>query len=123
MVELNNLIVAQLKERDPMFPDVERGVLVPTVSTHRSRRSKEKMYNPSFVKLLHIHLYSCMIIVWQVIPGSPADRAGFKPGDVVVRFDGKPVETIKEACVVSLPLSFSHTLFFSHSLCLLSVRV
>lgn len=54
-----------------------------------------------------------MIIVLQVIPGSPADRAGFKPGDVVVRFDGKPVETIKEACVVSL----------SHSLYLLRVFV
>ncbi|KFK26489.1 hypothetical protein AALP_AA8G255800 [Arabis alpina] len=61
MVELNKMIIAQLKERDPMFPDVEKGILVPAV-----------------------------------IPGSPADRAGFKPGDVVVRFDGKPVETIKE---------------------------
>ncbi|VVB15245.1 unnamed protein product [Arabis nemorensis] len=61
MIELNKMIVAQLKERDPMFPDVEKGILVPAV-----------------------------------IPGSPADRAGFKPGDVVVRFDGKPVETIKD---------------------------
>ncbi|KAL1198031.1 putative protease Do-like 14 [Cardamine amara subsp. amara] len=61
MIELNKMIIAQLKERDPMFPDVERGILVPMVT-----------------------------------PGSPADRAGFKPGDVVVKFDGKPVETIQE---------------------------
>ena len=27
---------------------------------------------------------------------SPADRAGFRPGDVVIEFDGKPVESIKE---------------------------
>ncbi|CAH2070466.1 unnamed protein product [Thlaspi arvense] len=65
MIELNKMIMAQLKERDPLFPDVEKGILVPTV-----------------------------------ISGSPADRAGFKPGDVVVRFDGKPVETIKEACII-----------------------
>ena len=32
----------------------------------------------------------------QVTPGCPADRAGFAPGDVVVEFDGKPVESIKE---------------------------
>ena len=29
-------------------------------------------------------------------PGSPADRAGFCPGDVVIEFGGKPVESIKE---------------------------
>jgi membrane-associated protease RseP (regulator of RpoE activity) len=32
----------------------------------------------------------------QVTPGCPAERAGFAPGDVVVEFDGKPVESIKE---------------------------
>ncbi|XP_010524872.1 PREDICTED: putative protease Do-like 14 [Tarenaya hassleriana] len=61
MLELNDMIVAQLKERDPTFPDVNRGILISMAS-----------------------------------PGSPADRAGFRPGDVVVQFDGKPVETIKE---------------------------
>jgi HtrA serine peptidase 2 len=61
MVDLNDIIVAQLKEKDSAFPDVSKGVLVPMVS-----------------------------------PGSPADRAGFNPGDVVVEFDGRPVGTIKE---------------------------
>ena len=32
MIELNKMIIAQLKERYPMFPDVEKGILVPTVS-------------------------------------------------------------------------------------------
>ncbi|KAJ0253785.1 putative protease Do-like 14 [Hirschfeldia incana] len=30
MIELNKMIIAQLKERYPMFPDVEKGILVPT---------------------------------------------------------------------------------------------
>ncbi|KAJ0509388.1 putative htrA2 peptidase [Helianthus annuus] len=61
MLDLNDMIVAQLKEKDVMFPDVTKGVLVPMVS-----------------------------------PGSPAERAGFHPGDVVVEFEGKPVGSIKE---------------------------
>ncbi|KAI3752493.1 hypothetical protein L2E82_24526 [Cichorium intybus] len=61
MLDLNDMIVAQLKEKDFMFPDVTKGVLVPMVS-----------------------------------PGSPAERAGFRPGDVVVEFEGKPVASIKE---------------------------
>ncbi|KDP23488.1 hypothetical protein JCGZ_23321 [Jatropha curcas] len=61
MIDLNEMIIAQLKERDARFPNVDRGVLVPMVT-----------------------------------PGSPADRAGFHPGDVVIEFDGKPVESIKE---------------------------
>ncbi|XP_076924537.1 putative protease Do-like 14 [Bidens hawaiensis] len=61
MLDLNDMIIAQLKEKDVMFPDVTKGVLVPMVS-----------------------------------PGSPAERAGFHPGDVVVEFEGKPVGSIKE---------------------------
>ncbi|XP_052623467.1 putative protease Do-like 14 isoform X2 [Lactuca sativa] len=61
MLDLNDMIVAQLKEKDVMFPNVTKGVLVPMVS-----------------------------------PGSPAERAGFRPGDVVVEFEGKPVTSIKE---------------------------
>lgn len=61
MLDLNELIIAQLKERDPAFPDVTEGVLVP-----------------------------------QVTPGSPAHRAGFHPGDVVIQFDGKPTKSIRE---------------------------
>ncbi|CAH1444218.1 unnamed protein product [Lactuca virosa] len=61
MLDLNDMIVAQLKEKDVMFPNVTKGVLVPMVS-----------------------------------PGSPAERAGFRPGDVVVEFEGKPVASIKE---------------------------
>lgn len=61
MLDLNEMIIAQLKERDPTFPDVSKGVLSPVVT-----------------------------------PGSPADHAGFLPGDVVIKFDGKPVESIEE---------------------------
>ncbi|KAF8401503.1 hypothetical protein HHK36_012443 [Tetracentron sinense] len=61
MLDLNEMIIAQLKERDATFPNVSKGVLVPMVT-----------------------------------PGSPADLAGFHPGDVVIEFDGKPVGSIKE---------------------------
>lgn len=61
MVDLNDMIIGQLKERDPTFPNVNKGILVPMVT-----------------------------------PSSPADRAGFHPGDIVIEFDGKPVESIKE---------------------------
>ncbi|MCL7030073.1 hypothetical protein MKW94_029022 [Papaver nudicaule] len=61
MLDLNDMIVAQLKERDISFPNVNKGVLVPMVT-----------------------------------PGSPADRAGFCPGDIVVEFDDIPIASITE---------------------------
>ena len=42
-------------------------------------------------------------------PGSPVDRAGFLPGDVVIEFDGKPIESIKEVFGTS---SLLVTIFF-----------
>ncbi|GAA0148494.1 kinase modulator [Lithospermum erythrorhizon] len=61
MLDLNELIVAQIKEKDTSFPNINQGVLISMVT-----------------------------------PGSPADLAGFHPGDIVVEFDGKPVRSIKE---------------------------
>ncbi|CAA0816816.1 Trypsin family protein with PDZ domain [Striga hermonthica] len=61
MLDLNDMIIDHLKEKNVSFPDVSKGVLIPVVS-----------------------------------PGSPADRAGFHPGDVLVEFGGKPVGSIKE---------------------------
>ncbi|KAF5454072.1 hypothetical protein F2P56_023764 [Juglans regia] len=61
MVDLNDMIISQLKERDATFPNVNKGILVPMVT-----------------------------------PGSPADRAGFRPGDIVIELDGKPVASINE---------------------------
>eukprot|EP00249_Psilotum_nudum_P006306 c19622_g1_i1 orf=90-1535(+) len=59
MLELTPAIVSQLKERDPTFPDISEGILVP-----------------------------------QVIPGSPAERAGIRSGDVIVHFDSRPVSSV-----------------------------
>ncbi|XP_057778162.1 putative protease Do-like 14 isoform X2 [Salvia miltiorrhiza] len=61
MIDLNDMIVAHLKEKNASFPDIRRGVLIPMVS-----------------------------------PDSPASRAGFRPGDVLVEFGGRPIESIKE---------------------------
>ena len=32
----------------------------------------------------------------EVVPGSPAEQAGIKPGDVITKFDGKPVSSFSE---------------------------
>lgn len=61
MLTLTQSIIAELKLRDPTFPDVTHGILI-----HR------------------------------VILGSPANRAGMLPGDVVVEINGVKVYTSEE---------------------------
>lgn len=48
MIDLNEMIIAQLKERDPRFPNVDRGVLVPMVCLSKF------LFLPA---LLHITLF------------------------------------------------------------------
>jgi putative serine protease PepD len=38
--------------------------------------------------------------VGSVSPGGPADRAGIKPGDIIIEIDGKAVDTADEAIVM-----------------------
>nr|XP_057946146.1 serine protease HTRA2, mitochondrial-like [Doryrhamphus excisus] len=61
MLTLTQSIIAELKLRDPFFPDVTHGILI-----HR------------------------------VIVGSPANRAGLLPGDVVLEINGAKVNTSEE---------------------------
>uniref|UniRef100_A0A3Q3X1Y2 Serine protease HTRA2, mitochondrial n=1 Tax=Mola mola TaxID=94237 RepID=A0A3Q3X1Y2_MOLML len=61
MLTLTQSIIAELKLRDPSFPDVTHGILI-----HR------------------------------VIMGSPANRAGMLPGDIVVEINGVKVNTSEE---------------------------
>lgn len=61
MLTLTPSIIAELKLRDPSFPDVTYGIMI-----HR------------------------------VIVGSPANRAGMKPGDIVLEINGTKVNTSEE---------------------------
>jgi serine protease Do len=35
-------------------------------------------------------------LVGDVTPGSPADKVGIKPGDIIIEFDGKPIKEMNE---------------------------
>jgi C-terminal processing protease CtpA/Prc len=44
------------------------------------------------ISSMHV-LNLCAVFYLQVIPGSPAERAGVRPGDVIVEFDGRSIST------------------------------
>lgn len=43
------------------------------------------------------------MVVQTVEPGSPADKAGMKPGDAILEADGKPIRNVKELIGVTSP--------------------
>ncbi|HEY3858323.1 MAG TPA: DegQ family serine endoprotease, partial [Gammaproteobacteria bacterium] len=64
------------------YGKVERGVLGVTIQS----------LTPEIAKGLKISQQTG-VVVNQVTPGSGADKAGIKPGDVIVSVDGSPVDT------------------------------
>lgn len=48
------------------------------------------------------------IQIGDVIPGAPAEKAGIKPGDIILKLNGKPLERGDQP--VELPMILSHTL-------------
>ena len=47
--------------------------------------------SPAMAKQLGLDAKTKGVLVGEILPGSPADKAGLKPGDVVTEFNGSPV--------------------------------
>lgn len=54
-----------------------------------TRESSESVH-PSYLGVIFTEYYRGVRVV-QVLPGSPADRAGFEKGEIIVAIDDKPV--------------------------------
>ncbi|XP_015244490.1 PREDICTED: serine protease HTRA3-like [Cyprinodon variegatus] len=75
------------------------GIRMVTISKVLMRELK--LQDPDFPEV------SSGVLVQQVVPNSPAESGGIKPGDVIVKLDGQPVHTtedIHKALQSDLPL-------------------
>jgi serine protease Do len=54
---------------------------------------------PELVEGLHLPV-NHGVLVEDVMPGSPADKAGLKAGDIVTSFGGKPVDNVRQFTLV-----------------------
>ncbi len=73
--------------------------LLPQLATGRVERSflglAFREVTPELAKLLKLERVAGAIIT-EVGPGSPADQAGLRPGDVLTSFDGQPVRAASD---------------------------
>jgi serine protease Do len=49
---------------------------------------------PAMARQLGLDSKTKGVLVNEIVPGSPADKAGLKPGDVITGFNGKPVSNV-----------------------------
>jgi len=49
---------------------------------------------PEIARLLRVEADSGVLVI-EVVPAGPADRAGMRPGDVIVSVDGDPVDSVE----------------------------
>ncbi|KAK2975995.1 hypothetical protein RJ640_024756 [Escallonia rubra] len=107
MLDLNEAIITQLKDRDPMFANISKGVLIFMLRGLRylCLIASSKMEDVMALPVVSLGAHSAQASELarklfnsrsKVTPGSPADLAGLRPGDVVVKFHGTPVGSITE---------------------------
>ena len=56
--------------------------------------SRSQPLSPAMAKQLGLDPKTKGVLVGDVLPGSPAEKAGLKPGDVITGFNGKPVVNV-----------------------------
>jgi serine protease Do len=55
------------------------------------------------------------VAIYRVVPGSPSDKAGLAPGDVILQLDGKPIENtaaVREFLKIQKPGNIVEITFF-----------
>lgn len=55
--------------------------------------AQDKASQPDFLASWGLHLKSPPARISKIIPGSPAAKAGMRPGDLVTQADGKPIQS------------------------------
>ena len=93
MLELNPMIAAQLRQRDPTFPNVEvheapKAVTISQATATSLHRAPDMCFWAPLPLPFGSGFLQGGILVVGVTPGSPADQAGLQTGDVIVEFAG-----------------------------------
>jgi hypothetical protein len=70
--------------------------IVPTVPQHQTASGDRTDYGPYFGSLPDFAESVQGVRFADIRPGSPAEAAGIRRGDVLVKFDGKPVTTVQD---------------------------
>lgn len=63
MLELNDMIIAQLKERDATFPDVKKGILIVMVCPLSCKYPVADFTGRKLIKLLCMQFYLLLLYV------------------------------------------------------------
>jgi len=102
VVGINSAIVTQTRGNDGVgfaIPiDMATTIADNLIKFGKVRRSRVGIalepLSPAFAKQIGLDPNAKGVVVGDIVPGSPAEKAGLKPGDVITGFNGGPVASV-----------------------------